>query len=171
MPLLLFLSERSVTMAKGKGGNVVNAVWELAEPIAKELGLEIWDVRFLKEGTDWILRIFIDKEEGIDIEDCVNMTHAIDKPLDDLDPIDQSYSLEVSSPGVERDLTRPEHFEKYKGANIKVKLIRPVDGQREFNGVLEDSDGKLFVLRLENGSAMEIDKKETAYIKLDDFDM
>lgn len=158
-------------MAKGKGGNVVNAVWELAEPIAKELGLEIWDVRFLKEGTDWILRIFIDKEEGIDIEDCVNMTHAIDKPLDDLDPIDQSYSLEVSSPGVERDLTRPEHFEKYKGANIKVKLIRPVDGQREFNGVLEDSDGKLFVLRLENGSAMEIDKKETAYIKLDDFDM
>lgn len=158
-------------MAKGKGGNVVNAVWELAEPIAKELGLEIWDVRFLKEGTDWILRIFIDKEEGIDIEDCVNMTHAIDKPLDDLDPIDQSYSLEVSSPGVERDLTRPEHFEKYKGANIKVKLIRPVDGQREFNGVLEDSDGKLFVLRLENGSAMEIDKKETSYIKLDDFDM
>lgn len=158
-------------MAKGKGGNVVNAVWELAEPIAKELGLEIWDVRFLKEGTDWILRIFIDKEEGIDIEDCVNMTHAIDKPLDDLDPIDQSYSLEVSSPGVERDLTRPEHFEKYKGANIKVKLIRPVDGQREFNGVLEDSDGKLFVLRLENGSAMEIDKKETSYIKSDDFDM
>ncbi len=158
-------------MAKGKGGNVVNAVWELAEPIAKDLGLEIWDVRFLKEGADWILRIFIDKEEGIDIEDCVNMTHAIDKPLDELDPIDQSYSLEVSSPGVERDLTRPEHFEKYKGANIKVKLIRPVDGQREFNGVLEDSDGKLFVLRLENGSAMEIDKKETSYIKLDDFDM
>lgn len=158
-------------MAKGKGGNVVNAVWELAEPIAKELGLEIWDVRFLKEGADWILRIFIDKEEGIDIEDCVNMTHAIDKPLDELDPIDQSYSLEVSSPGVERDLTRPEHFEKYKGANIKVKLIRPVDGQREFNGVLEDCDGKLFVLRLENGSAMEIDKKETSYIKLDDFDM
>ena len=158
-------------MAKGKGGNVVNAVWELAEPIAKELGLEIWDVRFLKEGADWILRIFIDKEEGIDIEDCVNMTHAIDKPLDELDPIDQSYSLEVSSPGVERDLTRPEHFEKYKGANIKVKLIRPVEGQREFNGVLEDSDGKLFVLRLENGSAMEIDKKETSYIKLDDFDM
>ncbi|MCQ2481140.1 MAG: ribosome maturation factor RimP [Clostridia bacterium] len=158
-------------MAKGKGGNVVNAVWELAEPIAKELGLEIWDVRFLKEGADWILRIFIDKEEGIDIEDCVNMTHAIDKPLDELDPIDQSYSLEVSSPGVERDLTRPEHFEKYKGANIKVKLIRPVDGQREFNGVLEDCDGKLFVLRLENGGAMEIDKKETSYIKLDDFDM
>lgn len=158
-------------MAKGKGGNVVNAVWEVAEPIANALGLEIWDVRFFKEGADWILRVYIDKEEGIDIEDCVKMTHAIDKPLDYIDPTEQSYILEVSSPGVERDLTRPEHFRKYKGANIKVKLIRPVEGQREFNGVLEDSDGKLFVLRLENGSAMEIDKKETSYIKLDDFDM
>ena len=158
-------------MSKGTGGNVSSAVWQLAQPIAAELGLEIWDIRFLKEGTDWFLRIFIDKDGGVDIDDCVNMTHAIDKPLDDLDPIEQSYCLEVCSPGLERDLTRPEHFVKFRGSDVKVKLIRPVDGIREFEGVLEDSDGNSIVLRLEDGSAMQIDKKETSYIRLDDFDM
>jgi ribosome maturation factor RimP len=158
-------------MSKGKGGTVAESVWEIAEPIAKELGLEIWDIRFLKEGKDWFLRIFIDKDGGVGINDCEAMSRAIDKPLDDLDPIEQSYSLEVSSPGIERELTRPEHFEKFKGADIKVKLIRPLDGVREFNGVLEDSDGKKIVLRLEDGRAMEIDKKETSFIRLDDFDM
>ena len=152
-------------------GNVSSAVWQLAQPIAAELGLEIWDIRFLKEGTDWFLRIFIDKDGGVDIDDCVNMTHAIDKPLDELDPIEQSYCLEVCSPGLERDLTRPEHFAKFRGSDIKVKLIRPVDGKREFEGVLEDSDGNSIVLRLEDGSAMQIEKKETSYIRLDDFDM
>lgn len=157
-------------MAKKKGGNVNAAVMKLAQPIAKELGLDIWDIRFLKEGSDWFLRIFIDKEGGVDISDCENMSRAINTPLDELDPIDQSYCLEVCSPGLERELTREEHFEKFKGADIKVKLIRPVDGQREFFGALEDSEGKNIVLRLEDGNTMEINKKETAYIKLDDFD-
>lgn len=157
-------------MAKGKGGNVAAAVWQLAEPIAKELGVELWDIRFVKEGTDWFLRIILDKDGGVDINDCENMSRAIDKPLDELDPIEQSYCLEVCSPGLERELTRPEHFEKFKGADIKVKLIRPVEGKREFNGVLEESDGKSIVLRLEDGSAMNIDKKETSFIRLDDFD-
>ncbi len=157
-------------MAKGKGGNVAAAVWQLAEPIAKELGVELWDIRFVKEGADWFLRIIIDKDGGVDINDCENMSRAIDKPLDELDPIEQSYCLEVSSPGLERELTRPEHFEKFKGADIKVRLIRPLEGKRDFEGVLEDSDGKTVVLRLEDGSAMSIDKKEASYIKLDDFD-
>ncbi len=108
-------------MAKGKGGNVSAAVWEIAKPIADELGVEIWDIRFLKEGTDWFLRIFIDKPEGISINDCENMSRAIDAPLDELDPIEQSYCLEVSSPSLERELTRPEHFERYSGSPVKVK--------------------------------------------------
>ena len=70
-------------MAKGKGGNTVAAVWEIAEPIAEELGLVIWDIRFVKEGTDWFLRIFIDKDGGVGITDCENMSRAIDKPLDE----------------------------------------------------------------------------------------
>lgn len=157
-------------MAKGKGGNTVAAVWEIAKPIAETLGLEIWDIRFVKEGADWFLRIFIDKEDGISIEDCENMSRAIDKPLDDADPIEQSYCLEVSSPGIERELTREAHFEACKGEKIKVKFIRAVDGKREFNGILEDSEGNSVTLRLEDGSAMTFDKKETSYIKLDDFD-
>ncbi len=156
-------------MAKGKGGNTVAAVWEIAEPIAEELGLVIWDIRFVKEGADWFLRIFIDKDGGVGITDCENMSRAIDKPLDEADPIEQSYCLEVSSPGLERELTRESHFEACKGEKIKVKMIRAIDGVREFSGILESSEGMSIVLRLEDGSAMNIEKKETSYIKLDDF--
>ncbi len=155
--------------SKGKGGNTVNTVWEIAEPIAHSLGLEIWDVRFEKEGADWFLRIFIDKEGGVSIDDCVDMSHAIDKPLDEADPIEQSYCLEVSSPGLERDLKRDAHFEKSLGEKIMVKLIRPVDGQREFKGTLESYDNGNFELLLEDGTKLMINKKETSYVKLDDF--
>lgn len=155
--------------SKGKGGNTVNAVWQIAEPLAKELGLDIWDVRFEKEGADWFLRIYIDKEDGISIDDCVNMSHAIDKPLDEADPIEQSYCLEVCSPGVERELKRDEHFIKFIGSAVMVKLIRPLEGQREFNGVLESYDSGNFELRLEDGKGLMINKKETSYVKLDDF--
>ena len=157
-------------MSKGKGGNVSAAVWQIAAPIAEKLGVEIWDIRFLKEGSDWFLRIFLDKEGGIGIDDCEAFSRAIDAPLDELDPIEQSYCLEVSSPGLERNLTRPEHFDKYTGEKIKIKLIRPVDGVREFSGILESADKGRFTLRLPDGGAMDLDKKETSYIKLDDFE-
>ena len=156
-------------MAKGKGGNTVAAVWEIAEPIAQELGLVIWDIRFVKEGADWFLRIFIDKDGGVGITDCENMSRAIDKPLDEADPIEQSYCLEVSSPGIERDLKRDSHFEQCTGMKIKVKLIRPLDGQREFSGVLESYDAGNVQIKFEDGSGLMINKKEASYIKLDDF--
>ncbi len=155
--------------SKGKGGNTVNTVWQIAEPIARTLGLELWDVRFEKEGADWFLRIFIDKEGGVSIDDCVEMSHAIDKPLDEADPIEQSYCLEVSSPGIERDLKREAHFEKSIGEKIMVKLIRPVDGQREFKGILESYDNGSFELVTVDGTKLMINKKETSYVKLDDF--
>ena len=142
---------------KGKGGNTVETVRQIAEPIAESLGLELWDVRFVKEG-------------GVGIEDCENMSRAIDAPLDEADPIEQSYCLEVSSPGLERELTRPEHFERYSGSPVKVKFIRPVNGIREYKGILESSDGKTLVLRLDDGTALDFDKKETSYIRADDFE-
>ncbi len=157
-------------MAKGKGGNTVAAVWDIAKPIADELGLEIWDIRFVKEGSDWFLRIFIDKDGGVSIEDCENMSRAIDEPLDEADPIEQSYCLEVSSPGVERELTRDTHFEACTGEKIKVKFIRAVDGKREYSGVLSGFDGKLVTLLCDDGHSISFEKKETSYIKLDDFD-
>ena len=152
-----------------KDSNTVSAVRAIAEPIAQRLGLEIWDIRFLKEGTGWFLRIFIDKVGGVGIDDCVEMSRALNDPLDEADLIEQAYCLEVSSPGVERELVRSEHFQKYLGAPVKLKTIRPVDGKREFSGVLEDYDNGLATVRLEDGSGLTLSKKETAWIKLDDF--
>ncbi len=149
--------------------NVVSVVRALAEPIAEELGLRLWDVRFVKEGASWYLRVFIDKDGGIDINDCVNMTHALNTPLDEADPIEVSYCLEVSSPGIERDLTRDEHFEAMTGSKIKLRLIRPDENkQREFSGILKGySDGNITVSVGEEEKVFV--KKETAWVKLDDF--
>ena len=155
--------------SKGKGGATVSAVWEIAQPIAEGLGLELWDVRFEKEGADWFLRVFIDKDGGISIDDCVDMSHALDKPLDEADPIEQSYCLEVCSPGLERSLKRDSHFEKSIGKPVQVKLIRPLDGTREFKGRLERYDNVIFELLTEDGTKLAINKKETSYVKLDDF--
>lgn len=153
-----------------KGGNTVAAVREIVEPIAERLGLSIWDIRFLKEGAQWYLRIFIDKQGGVSIDDCVDMTHAISDPLDEADPIEQAYMLEVSSPGIERELTRPEHFEKCLGKKIMMKSIRPIDGKREWNGVLESYDDGNISLRCEDGSGLTFTKKEASWVKLDDFE-
>lgn len=156
--------------SKGKGGTTVAAVQGLAEQVAESLGLKIWDVTFAKEGATFYLRIFIDKEGGVDIQDCVDFNHAIDEPLDELDPIEQSYCLEVCSPGVERSLTKPAHFEACKGQRVMVRMIRPVNGERDFKGVLEDYDGSNITVRFDSGEGLTFTKKETSFIKLDDFD-
>ena len=154
-----------------KGGNTVKIVWDIVEPLAAELGLSIWDVRFLKEGSQWYLRVFIDKDGGVGIDDCVNLSHAIDKPIDEANPIEQAYILEVSSPGVERDLVRDEHFTAFIGEKIKVKMIRPVEGKREFSGILESYEDGNITIRLEDESGFTFTKKEASFVKLDDFDM
>ena len=118
--------------SSSKGGNTVSVVSAIAEPVAKQLGLDLWDVRFEKEGASWYLRIFIDKKEGISIDDCEKMSKAVDPLIEEADPIDQSYFLEVCSPGIERELRRPEHFEKMSGREVCVRLFRPLeDGTRE----------------------------------------
>lgn len=154
-----------------KGGNTVAAVKALADPIAKELGVEIWDIRFVKEGAQWYLRIFIDKEGGVSIDDCVDFSHAINKPLDQADPIEQAYCLEVSSPGIERELTRDEHFEKCIGKKVMLKTIRPIDSKRDFSGILENFDSGNITVRADDGSGLTFTKKEVSWIKLDDFNI
>lgn len=145
----------------------------MAEPIAAELGLSIWDVRYLKEGAQWYLRIFIDSEEGVSIDDCERMSREVDEPLDKLDPVKEAYILEVSSPGIERELTREEHFERYLGADIMVRLIRPMEILgKEFKGVLKDfTKDSITVLDHSGENEVTIQKKDTAWIKLDDFDI
>ena len=156
--------------AKGKGGNTVAAVAHLADDVARQLGLRIWDITFTKEGATYYLRFFIDKDGGVGIEDCEAFSRAIDAPLDELDPIEQGYCLEVCSPGVERSLTKPAHFTACIGQRVQVRMIRPVDGQRDFKGVLEDYDGGNITVRFDSGDGLTFTKKETAFIKLDDFD-
>ena len=150
--------------------NTVSLVWDIAEPLAEELGLILWDVVFEKEGANYYLKIFIDKEDGVGIEDCVNMSHALDKPLDENDPIDSQYNLQVSSPGIERKLTRDFHFDYAMGEKVMLRLIRPFEGKREFKGILVDYSEKGDVtIAIDEENTMTCEKKEIAWVKLDDF--
>ena len=125
----------------------------------------------VKEGADWFLRIFIDKPEGIGIEDCEAMSRAINGPLDELDPVEQSYCLEVCSPGMNRELTRDEHFAAYLGAPVQVKLIRPdEDGQRVIAGILEDYRDSTMILRMEEGDERSVARKDASSVRLMDDD-
>ena len=159
-------------MAKSKGGVTVSKVWELCEPIVKGFGLSLWDVRYVKEGADWYLRIFIDKEGGVDITDCEKVSRAINTPLDELDPIENAYCLEVCSPGIERELVRDEHFMQFIGADIMVKIRRPIEGiGKDFCGVLKGYDDGMVTVSDHSGeNEVTISKKDAAGIKLDDFD-
>ena len=160
-------------MAQSKGTNIAESVKAIAGPIAENFGVRIWDVRFLKEGAEWYLRIFIDKDGGVDINDCENVSRGVDPLLDEKDFISQNYILEVSSPGLERELTRDEHFEEYVGKDIKVRLIRPIEGLgKEFCGVLKGFEaGELTVEDYSGENQVTVNKKDTAWVKADDFDI
>ncbi len=160
-------------MAQSKGANIAESVKAVAEPIAEDFGVRVWDVRFLKEGAEWYLRIFIDKDGGVNINDCENVSRAIDPLLDEKDFISQNYILEVSSPGLERELTRDEHFEEYVGKDIKVRLIRPMEGLgKEFCGVLKAVEGNELTIEDYDGeNQVTINKKDAAWIKADDLDI
>ena len=109
-------------MAKGNGGkNTVRTVEQLVRPVVEGMGLRLWDVRFEKEGPDWFLRIFIDRDTPLDTDTCEAVSRAIDPVIDAADPIDQSYYMEVGSPGLGRRLTRPEHFGPYVGQKIAAR--------------------------------------------------
>ncbi len=166
-PLFCLYYEVNVLASKKKSGNTVETVRKFIQPYAEELGLSIWDVRFLKEGAEWYLRIFIDKPDGVGIEDCEAMSRAINRPLDELDPIDQSYCLEVCSPGINRELARPEHFEAFLGAEIGVRLIRPLpDGRRSLSGTLESFEDSVITLATEEGERLSVAKKDASWVRL-----
>lgn len=151
--------------------STVDRVEQLVEPIAKEMGFDLWNIQFIKEGSQWYLRLYIDKDGGVDINDCVDFTHAVTKPLDDADIISQSYMLEVSSPGIERELIKDEHFEKYIGYPVMMRTIRAIDGVRDFNGILVSYENKEVCVKLQDDTTVSVNKKDTSYVKLDDFDI
>ncbi len=116
--------------------NIADTVWYLIMPTVNELGCSLWDVEYVKEGARQILRVTIDKESGVDINDCEAVHRAIDPILDETDPIPVQYYLEVSSPGVERDLSRPFHYKVCLGQKVDVKLFAAVDGKKQYVGML-----------------------------------
>jgi ribosome maturation factor RimP len=109
---------------------------ELVEPILAKMNLELVDVEFVKEGKNWFLRVFIDKEGGVDIEECGKVSEELSEKLDEVEPIADPYYLEVSSPGVERPLKTKEAFAKSVGKNVNIKLYQPLDGHKELEGKL-----------------------------------
>ena len=123
-------------MKSNSGKNVASVVREIVTPVADEMGFFIWDVEFVKEGADKYLRITLDNEEGININDCEKFHRAIDPLLDEADPISEAYILEVSSPGIERELKYPEHIDACEGWDVEVKLYAAKNGSKSFRGVL-----------------------------------
>lgn len=115
---------------------ITDRVWAIAEPVVTGLGLRLWDVEYVREGSDWYLRVYIDKDEPVDIQDCEKVSRTLDPILDEEDPIPDSYTFEVCSAGCERTLKRPSDFEQFMGAAILVKLYQPVNGCKEFIGTL-----------------------------------
>lgn len=155
----------------GKEGNKSQTVARtiaLAQPIAQELGLILWDVRFEKEGADWFLRIIIDSQEGgVSFDQCEAVSRRLDPLLDEEDFISQSYYLEVSSPGLMRPLRRPEHFTATIGMEVEAKLYQPRNGQRQIIALLEDyQDGVMTLKQQEEIFSLPV--KDCAWVKRHD---
>ena len=144
---------------------VTQQVELFARPIVEANGCSLWDVEYVREGSERFLRIYIDKEGGIDIEDCEAVHRAIDPVLDEKDPIAESYHFEVCSAGLERALKRPSDFQQFMGSPIMVKLYRPRNGLKEIPGILRGyEDGKVTV---EAGKeTITFEKSEVALVRL-----
>ena len=145
---------------------IEETVWQIAEPIANENGLEIYDVEFKKEGSDYFLRVFIDKEEGVSIDDCEAVSRPLSDALDEADPISEGYYLEVSSPGIERQLKRQQDFDRFCGENISVKLFRAVNGTKQLTAKLVSRTEDVLTVETEAGEKIEIDNKDVAVVRL-----
>lgn len=137
----------------------------LLEPIVKRLEVSIYDVEYVKEGSDFYLRAYIDKPEGVDINDCERVSRALSDALDEKDFIADAYILEVSSPGLGRVLKKDKHLEKSIGEEVEIKTYKPIDKCKEFKGVLKGYDGNSITIETE-GEAMAFAREEIAVIRL-----
>ncbi|MCM1039456.1 MAG: ribosome maturation factor RimP [Ruminococcus sp.] len=138
---------------------------ELLAPIAERFGVQIYDVEYVKEGSDWYLRAYIDKLEGVTINDCENVSRALSDELDKEDFIEDAYILEVSSPGLGRTLKKDRHLARSLGEEVEIKMYKPIDGQKEFNGILTAYDEKTITVMVGNDER-NFDRKEIALIRL-----
>jgi len=137
----------------------------LLETIVAPLGISIYDVEYVKEGNDWYLRAYIDKPEGVNINDCVDVNRAFSDLLDEVDFIEESYILEVSSPGLGRTLKKDRHLQYSIGEEVEIKTFKPIDKIKEFSGVLKSFDSESLVIEDEDGERT-FKRSEIAVIRL-----
>ena len=144
---------------------ITEQVAAFAQPIVEEHGCSLWDVEYVREGADYILRLYIDKEGGVDISDCEAVSRAVDPILDEQDPIPDSYQFEVCSAGLERPLKRPGDFIRFLGSPVTIKLYRPHNGLKELPGILRGyEDGKVTI---EAGKeTITFEKSQVALVRL-----
>lgn len=144
---------------------ITEQVRQFAEPLVEENGCSLWDVEYVREGGEWFLRLYIDKDGGVDIDDCERVSRAVDPVLDEKDPIPESYRFEVCSAGLERQLKRPSDFERFMGEAILLKTYQPKNGAKEFAGVLAGYDNGAVTVDL-NGTVQTFSKAEIALVRL-----
>ena len=145
---------------------VTETVRELALPVVEENGCKLWDVEYVREAGQWYLRIYIDKDGGVNILDCEAISRALSDILDEADPIEGSYTFEVSSAGAERPLKRPSDFERFLGSPVLVKTYKPKDGRKEFAGVLAGYDNGAVLLDMGGAEPLRFEKPELALVRL-----
>ena len=144
---------------------VTEIVAELAAPVAAEFGCELWDTEYVREAGQWFLRLYLDKDGGVDILDCENVSRRVRDLLDEAYPIEGSYIFEVSSAGAERQLKRPSDFEKFLGSPVLLKTYQNRDGRKAFPGVLKEYDGGAVVLEM-GKQELRFEKNEVAMVRL-----
>ena len=144
---------------------VTETVAALAAPIVEAAGCSLWDVEYVKEAGEWFLRVYIDKEEGVSIDDCEAVSRPLSDLLDEADPIDTSYTFEVSSAGADRVLKKPEHFRQFLGQEVEVKLYRPREGRKSLVGPLQAYEEGNVTLLL-GGQPVTLEDKEIALVRL-----
>ena len=146
--------------------NIANEIEQLVLPITDANNLELVDVEYVKEGGEFFLRIYIDKEDGVSLNECELVTRELNPILDEKDPIKDNYYLEVSSPGLDRPLKKDKDFVKYKGRDVEIKLYKPINGSKlhegELVGLTEDKNIKVII----DDKEVEFDKKDVALIRL-----
>ena len=145
---------------------ITDQVTELVRPVVEAAGCTLWDVEYVREAGQWYLRLYLDKEGGVNILDCEAVSRKVSDLLDEADPIESSYVFEVSSAGAERPLKRPGDFERFMGSAVLVKTYKPKDGRKEFAGTLAGYEDGAVLLDMGTGEPLRFEKSEIALVRL-----
>ena len=144
---------------------LTDKIAEIARPVVEEEGCSLWDVEYVREAGTWYLRVFIDRDGGVSIDDCERVSRRLDPILDEEDPIPDSYVFEVGSAGADRELKRPGDFEQFMGSEVEVKLYRPVDGSKHYTGTLSGYEAGAVSLTV-GEKALRFPKEQVAQVRL-----